>query len=356
MLVDVLLDTPIHVHYGFLRLGNVDPEPDTDELTDATRGQVNGLCGAVVPGVLRTHTGLHTGTVQVRIELHTDEPALDDTWQDAVEVLFSTQADELALTAFDTYAGPVDLPPGTYRTRYCARDMQRGHDLDTSLGDAPVDRYLLQFWPATGIDRIVRQGSEIAGYWHRNVTTPAWTRDELLAQVADMRRRRAEREAEEAGQGRDEVWDGEVPDDPRLRDASWETAQLWRIDPELVEAFADADDPLRRAVAAWAVRRILGHAGLLHQPWAESALTALREGARLDRFQISRTLPPMPVAPGFGDDLAQAQHLAVETMFNASVGNDTLGDVCGAVLNLACLGPHQGNSLADLREAFPALT
>jgi hypothetical protein len=130
MLVDVLLDTTIHVHYGFLTLAGADE--DAGGMPGAYRGQVNGLCGAAVPGSLHMHTGLHTGDVGVRIELHADEPGLDDAYQDAVEVFFTNSSEELMLSAFDSGAGPVDLPAGIYRARYCAKDMQLGRDLDTS--------------------------------------------------------------------------------------------------------------------------------------------------------------------------------------------------------------------------------
>ncbi|WP_229069011.1 hypothetical protein [Actinoplanes sp. DH11] len=351
MLVEVLLDTPVHVHYGFLSLSEADTDPGDPD--DARRGQVNGLCGASIPGVLHLKTGLHTGTVQVRVELHTDAPRLDGGWQDVVEVLFSTQADELVLAAFDTVHGPVDLPPGNYRARFCGADMQRGHDLDTAAGDDPVDRYLLQFWPAAGVDRIVRQGSEVAAYWHglRDDSRSRWTRDELVQRVADLRRQRADREKLESEDELDEIWGDDVPHDEELRDAGWFAARLWRHDRALVEALRRADDDLRRAVTAWAIERILLAAGLLQHPWAARAITALRDGTPLpDRWEVGETLPPLPAAPGFGDERAADKHSAVEAMYNAGVGLDTLGDVCEALVTAA--GPDLDPFLDQVRESF----
>jgi hypothetical protein len=55
----VLFADDVPVHYGFMFLS-----PSTAgelDLSEARRGQVNGLCGAAVPGVLSLVTGLHTG-------------------------------------------------------------------------------------------------------------------------------------------------------------------------------------------------------------------------------------------------------------------------------------------------------
>jgi hypothetical protein len=47
--------------------------------------------------------------------------------------------------------------------------MDAGEDRDTlDVGEAPVDHYLLQFCPGgPGPDRILRQTSRAAAYWHR---------------------------------------------------------------------------------------------------------------------------------------------------------------------------------------------
>ena len=145
MLVEVLLDTRIHVHYGFLTLCSAQTEDDDDSLADAWRGQVNGLVGAAVPEMLRIRTDTHTGAVDVRIELHDAEPELRDEWAEIVEVWFANWVDDLTLSAFEEFAGPVSLPPGGYQVRYAG------------TGRSGSERCLLQFWPAAGIDRIVRQ-------------------------------------------------------------------------------------------------------------------------------------------------------------------------------------------------------
>ena len=64
---------------------------------------------------------------------------------------------------------PLDLKQVDYRVRYCARGMDAARSADTRLDGKPLlDRYLLQFWPGSvGPDRVVRQTSDVAAYWHR---------------------------------------------------------------------------------------------------------------------------------------------------------------------------------------------
>jgi hypothetical protein len=50
--------------------------------------------------------------------------------------------------------------------------MQAAHDQDTIVDDAAIiDEYLLQLWPSpVSHDRVIRQTSEIAAYWHNFAT------------------------------------------------------------------------------------------------------------------------------------------------------------------------------------------
>jgi hypothetical protein len=60
------------------------------------------------------------------------------------------------------------LAQGTYRARYHANNMQGGREKDVTFAhEEPVDSYRLTLWPApTSKDRVLRQTSEIAAYWH----------------------------------------------------------------------------------------------------------------------------------------------------------------------------------------------
>jgi hypothetical protein len=153
------------VHYGQIY---VDSGSSTPELTECFAGQRNGLCGAAVPGFLFLITGLHTGRIGFSVELLDVPPELDAGWEDVVEASFRPQGD----TALVGWGGqgrwPLDLAGRDYRVRYSAARMDQAREQDTRLDDQPeIDRYLLQLWPAPPEpDRVVKQTSAIAAYWH----------------------------------------------------------------------------------------------------------------------------------------------------------------------------------------------
>ncbi|BFO18615.1 hypothetical protein SHKM778_50030 [Streptomyces sp. KM77-8] len=158
----------VHVHYGQIYVES-DPDDVGPGLAEAFAGQGAGLCGAAVPGALWLSTGLHTGNVGFTVEVHAQAPPLDPAWEDAVEVSFRpVSADSSLVQWAGEAAWPLDLEETDYRVRYCATGMDAGHREDTRLSEEPrLDDYLLQFWPAPPApDRILRQTSEIAAYWH----------------------------------------------------------------------------------------------------------------------------------------------------------------------------------------------
>lgn len=369
VLVEVLLDTPVHVHYGFLSLGRADKYHEGAD--DACRGQVNGLCGASVPGLLFMTTGLHTGDVRVRIELHTDEPELEARWQDVVEVVHTTWADDLALAGFDSSAGPVDLPPGVYQARYCVVNFQLGRDLDTANRVESPDEYLLQFWPATGADRIVRQGGEAAAYWHVKGPKPTWTFDELTARVADMRQSRADREAEE-GEGRWEqdyrpirelapatrTGDDQDPavmpsDDIGIPTTESGMAMLWAVDPALFTGLADAGDGIRRAVTVWALDQVLAATNQLDQAGVAQALTAIRTGTPLHSRQLDQAIQAVQTLSD-DDSWADVRLKALGILRDAAAGGDTLATVCTVLVSVFS-NSDDALDLTRVRTAFPDL-
>ncbi|NEE04768.1 hypothetical protein [Phytoactinopolyspora halotolerans] len=155
----------IPVHYRFIYLTRMGEYPKHDE---ARRGQSNGLCGAATPHQLVLITGLHTGQVSLMAEWHPTEPSLDSSWEDVVEVSFDVPQRDLVLASFE-YHCSVDVPAvGTHRARYSADSMDAAKHFDqVSHRDLGPDSYLLQLWPAPSEpDRIVRQTSHFAAYWH----------------------------------------------------------------------------------------------------------------------------------------------------------------------------------------------
>ncbi|WP_337267412.1 hypothetical protein [Oryzifoliimicrobium ureilyticus] len=132
------------------------------------RGQSNGLCGAQTPQILFLTTGLHTGMVGFSIYLFGTEPGIDESWEEIVEVSFQAKKGKITLVEWAADHGvDMALPLGSYRARYQGRAMQRANDLDTNVTDTPIDTYRLDLWRAQASrDRIVKQTSAIAAYWH----------------------------------------------------------------------------------------------------------------------------------------------------------------------------------------------
>lgn len=162
----VVFDGRIDLSYGQFYFYGEDYEGEGD-LAAGFVGQNNGLCGAAEPDALWLLTGLHTGNVALTMELLSTEPPIDDSWEEIVEA--TLPVGERTTFSLIEWEGPavgslVTLGPGAYRVRYCAREMDAGREFDT--GDGP-DSYLLQLWPAATLpDRVVKQTSETAAYWH----------------------------------------------------------------------------------------------------------------------------------------------------------------------------------------------
>jgi len=332
-----LLDGEVDVHYWqmYVESGPV----GIPDLQGAFAGQANGICGAAVPHSLFLITGLHTGTVGFRVELHEAPPRLDEDWEDVVEVSFRAATAEVALLDWDGAGHPLDLEPTDYRVRYCVSGMDEAREQDTRLEDEPaLDRYLLQFWPAPpGPDRVVKQTSEAAKFEHRHTRglpppahqDPPLGRADVPARLADAppgpaeaptgpadappgpagapsgpaeapagrddgadtelrTRLQAERvrlQAEHALQERlarfeERRWGGRQPTE-RLRKVGGNALGLARLDRDLVDAIADADPALQRTIAGWAARRAYTLAGIAALGWVAPALAAAERGQAL---------------------------------------------------------------------------
>ncbi|MGV9454842.1 hypothetical protein [Streptomyces sp. NPDC003635] len=276
----------VHVHYGQIYVES-DPDCCGTDLGDSFAGQRAGLCGAAVPGALFLLTGLHTGHVGFTVEVHDEEPPLDPAWEDVVEVSFRPLSADCSLVEWggeDSWE--LDLEEIDFRVRYCARGMDAGNELDTRLDEEPQqDSYLLQFWPAAPApDRVVKQTSKTASYWHEYAReqpappTPAERAEaERLAREAQEREDRERRLAYERWE-----WGGRLPSDA-LRGVQGNVRGLLEFDPDLVHALDAAGPDTQRAVAALAARRACEAAGLAALDWVAAGLAALDEG---------RPLPP----------------------------------------------------------------
>lgn len=132
------------------------------------KGQRNGLMGARVPGFLFATTGLHTGIVGVTVLLEEAEPPVDDSWDEIVEISLQASGREVALLEWASDEPvPLAVMAGPYRVRYSARAMDEAAEADTNEGPDPIDTYQIALWPAAPArDRVIKQTSETAQYWH----------------------------------------------------------------------------------------------------------------------------------------------------------------------------------------------
>jgi hypothetical protein len=246
------------------------------DLKEAFAGQRNGLCGAARPGFLHLTTGLHTGRIGLAVEAHEERPAVDEAWEEIVEASFTPGSTRIGLLGCGGQeCWPLLLDRVSHRVRYCGSGMELGRAAGTREEDAPqLDRYLLQFWPApAGEDRVVKQTSAAAAYWHGFAGELAPPRPGESAQAAES--------ADQALLAREALrWGGRLPSE-RLRRVQGNVAGLIMLDCDLSEAIAEAEPGTQRSMARWAARRACARAGIAGLAWIAPALTALDEGRAL---------------------------------------------------------------------------
>ncbi|WP_203589995.1 hypothetical protein [Streptomyces sp. SID13031] len=344
------------------------------DLHECFGGQQNGLCGAAIGGRLWLITGLHTGEVGFTVELHDDEPPVDEEWEEVVEASYRPEGP----TALNGWGGhgywPLDLELIDYRVRYSAWGMEAS---EQSAGPMDGERYLVQFWPAPRApDRVVRQTSAQAAYWHDFAKTQpppptAEERAESERQRAEEERRaeveRERREAEALLAVETENWGGRLPSD-RLRELSWRAIEVAELDRPLLDAVDQLDGATQRAIARWAARRTLAEARLAEIDWIASALDAMDSGEELpasfhespgawerlwsDRRIVSTTITTVD---GHSDNFHQ-QSMAFPAILAASADDPLV-----AAVDTIRIGAHTYGFgrpqlfFAALRRAFPSL-
>lgn len=297
----------VHVSYSQIYVES-DPDSATPGLTEAFAGQSEGLCGAAVPGVLWLITGLHTGSVGFIVEVHEEAPPLDPVWEDVVEASFRPMSEHTRLIQWAGEAmWNLDLTRADYRVRYCARGMDEGRKLDTrTTGEPQADSYLLQFWPAAPHpDRVIRQTSQNAAYWHRYARElPPPPTPEQRAEAERLARQAKEQAAEERRLHYERwQWGGRLPSEGLRGARKSNVLGLLRFDSDLVHALDAAGPGVQRAVALLAARRACEAAGLTDVVWVAQALTELAGGRALpppfdDAARMWETLRSEPRVPG----------------------------------------------------------
>lgn len=134
----------------------------------AFNGQRNGLLGAQKPGILWISLPALYGKYRVRIELLQDEPRVARRFKDVVEVPFRSSG-RLDMGSFETFSKTMPVPPGSYRVRLSATDLDRVQ-AETHKGEFRRGGYktysglvLLQLWPAPpSPDKVLREGTDFA--------------------------------------------------------------------------------------------------------------------------------------------------------------------------------------------------
>jgi hypothetical protein len=162
----VLLDQTIQTDYGQFTLewGDDCWDGDADRFF---MGQENGWVAAAIPDVVHVVMARRSGGSSVRIESFNEEPPLDPSWEDCVEVSFTVP--EGVAVRWVTFAGEdggkLHIAAGGYRLRVSARGRDKGHEGE--FDPDVVDYYLLQLWPSSiEPDAVLRVGSADAAYWN----------------------------------------------------------------------------------------------------------------------------------------------------------------------------------------------
>ncbi|TCC16213.1 hypothetical protein [Kribbella speibonae] len=351
-----LMSGPASVHYGqlYVQSGGRDPE-----LPESFAGHQNGLCGAAVEGTLFLVTGLHTGDVGFGVELYDDAPPIDDSWEEIVEASFRPLG-ETFLTGFDSGYWPLELELVDYRARYCGWGMDAGHQAaPPEDGEPPVDRYLLQLWPAPPEpDRVIRQTSAQAAYWHdvARKTPPPPTPE----QRAELQRARERREAEEREARNLESWGGSIPSE-RIQD-KYMSVLLVQYDRPLLDDLDRATPETLVRIARWAARRGCVATGLDRTDWIATRLDQMDQG--LGPRDLTAPPPgtfetdgPILVSTSGG---AWPRHLSEPlqalTVIDSTYDDDPLDAAIDTLLRTIDAVGNGHQVITELRQAFPDLS
>lgn len=364
-----VLSGEVHVRYGQIYVESAVWGFAMDEYF---AGQSNGLCGAGAPGGLFLNTGLHTGNVGFTVEVHDEEPPMDDSWEDVVEAPFRPVSAETLLVEWageDSWE--LDLREIDYRVRYSAVGMDAARGLDTRGQEDPGhDAYLLQFWPAEpSPDHVIRQTSDIAAYWHDFARElPAPPTDEERALLLDWECRQHEAEAERLRQHVEASnWGGRLPSE-RLKRVGGNVMGMVTLDRDLLDEVEAVPPATQRVIARWAAYRAYAAAGLAEVDWIRSALDALDQGRELpvpfdhidhawDALFEDGRVPHTVVSSLDGSvPYMLRQAMALPAIFGASCA-DPLRAALDALYSAAStFGTQYPTLFSQLRLAFPMLT
>lgn len=354
-----LMSGPAWVSYAQIY---VESSEDSSSMEECFAGQRNGLCGAAAPGRLFLLTGLHTGQVAFAVELYDDEPVIDDSWEEIVEASYRPLGQPV-LVEWGGGAGSWELdlqPQVDYRVRYCGWGMDTAHQTGRPEGEPPVDRYLLQFWPAPPApDRVVKMTSRQAAYSHESVrNAPPPPSPEQQARVAEeLERIKAEARETNSQNAVLAAWGGPLPSE-RVRKL-WHANDLARLDRPLLDALERAGENTQFAVARWSVRRALCAANLDQVEWIAAALDGMDRGQSFhDAFKPPPGTfgdgPHAVATSGDWDPRLSGPIQAMLTLRSAGIDDPLVAAIASFWLAVGATG-NDPALLEEVRQAFPEL-
>ncbi|MGW7575117.1 hypothetical protein [Streptomyces sp. NPDC054765] len=366
-----VLDDEVDVSYSQIYVESKDASPFGD-MKDTFGGQCNGLCGAAWPGTLWLTTGLHYGGVGFRVEVHDERPAVDEGWEEIVEAPYRPVGSASLVEWGGGDSWDLGLADTDYRVRYSASGMDRAADAHSRDDDEPmIDRYLLQFWPCPlAPDQVVKQTSELAGYWHKRVSTlpppvlpdpdeEARWKAELDEWNREGERVAAEMAAEEAAEAA--PWGGTLPS-PAMRGIGGEARDVALAEKELTRALAAVSLDRQREIAGWVARRAYQEIGIAELDWVAPALDAVEAGEALpppfhlvgvawERLQSEPRVPPR-IAPMLraGVDEDSPVRRAVGTLYAALLRTPLHAVLAALAEAVRAFGADARFPLAELKE------
>jgi len=147
----------------------IDNHNDDDLLPEeAFEKQENGLCGASQKGKLFFVPGLHDGYIDITVTLFNQEPEIDDSFDEIVEVSLEISEPTMLCEWAHEETHDLDLPNGVYRVRYSLTCMDDEHNEDTNY-ELPLlsQKHAIQIWPCPlAQDKTLKTISSTASYWH----------------------------------------------------------------------------------------------------------------------------------------------------------------------------------------------
>ncbi len=165
----------IFTNYSEFTIECEDPD-DSNLEKGGYANQGNGLCGCSATGRLFFTAKPKASFIKLEIELCKEEPLIDNFFEEIVEVPFEKSEQDIFLCEWaheETYL--LEIPAGQYRVRYNIKGFDLDYDYENmeEIGNEEPPPlagqvYLIQFWPSSihKADKIIKQTSKSAAYWH----------------------------------------------------------------------------------------------------------------------------------------------------------------------------------------------